>query len=699
MNKTMNTNQNTNVAARDDLTEFIVVSAIFVVILFVTVGICFVLCDIYSFNLVASGQRGKIAQALDSFYYALANPVHTFDFIHHQANLGLLRIVEFDLFRVVFPALVSLYAYFLMVRSTFFRKKIEVVEVGFAPIKDAKKFLKIAMKKLKNEQGFQIHHDLHIAHERESEHVLLAGSTGAGKTQVLNFIINDIIKRRLGKAVLFDIKGDFTAHYCGDENTMLVAPWDVRSATWHLARDIESEIDCAAIAEAFLPISDSDDDYFTTAAQDVLAGVLFYFHRTKGEAWGWLELAQILADKKAILRALQSISHGSASHIDPVDSPQGQGVFGGIRAAVKSIDIISQYWNDFTDAESLVSDFMSDKKRTGLLILAAKADMQEIATPLISALLSLMMRKGLALADSSSRRCYFLLDELGALPKLGKLIDMITLGRSKGMCIIAGTQDMGRLVDRYGKEVVQTFSSQFGTQIIGRLGDKDSAEWAAEMFGQMRVERMQISQNQGQADAMGNAATSTTWQQSDKAALLDSDFLQIKRATRSSPTFHFYANLVDAEGMGFAGKLEYHYVKQAAPYPSCVDIRLSKCGISTNDDDDESASGKSINSEVNQKAAQISRQIEGEKAADEQVDDVQFQAENQAEKGAAQGAEQDEVEVEIVGEIALSAAGADALQNALEALQNVADKPSRAAGSAAASSNAKKSKGKAGRSR
>jgi len=506
--------------------------------------------------------------------------LNTAKFADWLSVLPLLQAVDV-ISRILIAAITSIAAAWYIVKDQIKPKKTEVIEGGQAVEKDTSTMLKNTKKQMEKADGVYIHPEIQIPRSRESEHIFIGGSTGAGKSQTLSWMIDSILKRK-DKALIFDIKGDYSSQLISPDaaerrrsKRFLIAPWDSRSIQWNIAKDIQSEIDADAFAAAFIPLTGKESNpYFTQAAQDVLSGILIYFQKRCGENWGWKDLSETLAKPQNILSCLESIKHAAAQHIQLTDgnpSPQTQGVLGSIRAPLKSLDTIANYWSENTGT-GIVNSFLNDKVKGITLVLAARPDMQEIARPLIAGLLALMIRKGLSLPDSKSRRVFFVIDELGSLGKINSLIDMITLSRSKGLALIAGNQDLGRLESVYGKEEVQTISSQFGTHLIGRLGDSSTAKWAAELFGQQRIERLQISENQAQSYTGGlsyQPAVSTTWQQSDKSALLDSDFLHLPKATGDG--FYMYARLTDDSGNALLGKIKYPINPVPTPYPACIE--------------------------------------------------------------------------------------------------------------------------------
>jgi len=459
-----------------------------------------------------------------------------------------------DIFgRFVFAAVISARLSYYVMRDQINPKSTEIIEKGEDVSSDTSETLRQSKIRMKDAKGIHIHPEIRLPFSRESEHIFVGGSTGAGKSQAMSWMIKDVLERGDDKSITFDVKCDFTSQIISHDplvraaqKRFLIAPWDERSIQWNIA-------------------------------QDVLSGVLCYFikrYKESNKPWGFKDLSIVLADPLKIKSVITKINHAAKQHIQIVDgnpSPQTQGVLGSIRAPLKSLDQLANYWPE-AGGVSIVRSFLDDSTKGVHLVLAAKPDMQSVAVPLVSGLMALLMKKGLALPDSKTRRLWFILDELGALPRISALLDAITLGRSKGICLIVGTQDLGRLESVYGREQVQTISSQFGTHLIGRLGDESTASWAAKLFGQQRIERLQISENQAQGYTGGlsyTPAVSTTWQQSDKASLIDSDFLHLPKATGKG--FYIWARLTDDEGHSLLGKLKYPINPVPTPFPACID--------------------------------------------------------------------------------------------------------------------------------
>jgi len=76
----------------------------------------------------------------------------------------------------------------------------------------------------------------------EAQHFLISGTTGAGKTQVINGMLRSIRKRG-HRAVIADPAGGFYARF-GQPGDVLVNPFDKRSVQWSPFAEVRADYDC-----------------------------------------------------------------------------------------------------------------------------------------------------------------------------------------------------------------------------------------------------------------------------------------------------------------------------------------------------------------------------------------------------------------------------------------------------------------------
>ena len=86
--------------------------------------------------------------------------------------------------------------------------------------------------------------------------------------------------------------------------------------------------------------------------------------------------------------------------------------------------------------------------KSKFLIIGGISKYDVIAQSTADIAIQLIVREILSLPDDPNRRIWLFLDELGTLENLKKLVDAFTQGRSKGLCVVAGIQDLGQLKER-----------------------------------------------------------------------------------------------------------------------------------------------------------------------------------------------------------------------------------------------------------
>src|SRR5581483_3983566 len=96
---------------------------------------------------------------------------------------------------------------------------------------------------------------IRIPQEKETQHVLLLGDSGTGKSQVIHSFLRQIAGRRPAESVIiYDPACEFVKrHFCSNRGDLILNPLDIRSPYWSPSAEIEYSTDRALIAESFFP--------------------------------------------------------------------------------------------------------------------------------------------------------------------------------------------------------------------------------------------------------------------------------------------------------------------------------------------------------------------------------------------------------------------------------------------------------------
>ena len=332
-----------------------------------------------------------------------------------------------------------------------------------------------------------LHPALVLPKKHWSRHGLIYGSVGQGKTQILLFILLQLI-RRDSKVFIYDVKGDMTSL---SKRPIIVSPFDRRSYVWDIGRDCRTPMQAAAFAASIIPESaDGNSKFWSVAAQQLLTGVLRYLQTTKGTDWGWKELADGLAQGAEKMLELMKAHHPKAAPL--IENTEGQttaSILANLAGQTRVIDELAMAWPKRGKRMFSITDWIRDDYTGRKQVVVQAGGDAQLTKAYIAAMINVAVPSIVspALSEDESGRCLaFILDELPSLGRinLGPLIDK---GRSKGVMVIAGLQDLAQLRDVYGDNQAQAMSSMVGTHIVCAVNAGNTREEIARLLGKRKV--------------------------------------------------------------------------------------------------------------------------------------------------------------------------------------------------------------------
>jgi type IV secretory pathway TraG/TraD family ATPase VirD4 len=140
---------------------------------------------------------------------------------------------------------------------------------------------------------------------------------------------------------------------------------------------------------------------------------------------------------------------------------------------------------------------------------SVRAAMDAINQVLFQRASELVLRK----PNSWSRRSWFFLDEVREAGKLAGLPRLMNKGRSKGVCVALGFQDIHGMKSVYGAELALELVGQCSNKVLLRLESAETAKWASETVGQ--YEEIQVLESQSRDSAAHARANDTERAASD----------------------------------------------------------------------------------------------------------------------------------------------------------------------------------------
>jgi type IV conjugative transfer system coupling protein TraD len=346
------------------------------------------------------------------------------------------------------------------------------------PVKDLKKEMK------KKDVLGDLHLDgLPLVKDKETSHMLIAGTTGSGKTNALNHLLPQI---RDKKAVIVDVTGELTRRYFdASRGDVLLSPTALGSTAWNPWKDTRNIFEFRGMAEAFVGEGSKHDPFWSQAATECLAAGLESLKNGGSIA----ELSRILT--KAPLEEFCEFfkETSAAAYADPKGERTTVSIRSTLASRVQSLEIMAKDASgDFSFRE-----WMEEEEQEGWLFLTTKPDQREVLCPLISAQLGVALKALMQRPADQSRRVWFVVDELPALNKTPALLTAATEGRKYGACLAVGLQDIAQLRTKYSNDEANTLLNQINTKVFFRFTDATNAELVSKMLGRKEEGQMKES--------------------------------------------------------------------------------------------------------------------------------------------------------------------------------------------------------------
>jgi type IV secretory pathway TraG/TraD family ATPase VirD4 len=370
-------------------------------------------------------------------------------------------------------------------------------------------------------------------------HIFVAGTSGTGKSVCLNQFIQSLGRLKdsssnVNKAVIYDVKGEFTGKHYQEGRDVLFYPFDQRSIGWSFFNEVmdypDLDVLCTSLYE---PPKDSKDVYWYNAARDVFRTGLFYLVR-EGQTLNheiWEFFSQPLHQIRDQLYTLPIRELGALKHIDKADSNQAASVISILQERLTFFRYLSGHDGPFSFRKFIRDD--SDRRN---LFLMNIRQYDAIFRPLMTFVVDIMTREVLSLPDSQTRRITFLIDEFGSLSKMSSIFDFLTMARSKGGFLVLANQDLGSVSNIYGQDQKETFFNNFNLHLIFRINDPTTAEFLSKAFGEREVIK-KFSSSQMSPTDLGDRISISDQERLEKV-ILPTEFQNL-------PDFHTYLKIAN----------------------------------------------------------------------------------------------------------------------------------------------------------
>ena len=314
-----------------------------------------------------------------------------------------------------------------------------------------------------------------------SEHFLITGSTGAGKSVLIRGLLHQIRDRGEG-AIVLDPESEYVQEFYDEERgDVILNPLDARCPFWSpwlefTADTIDSDVESLSDALVRGKPGDSSAEYFINGAKMVIEVLL---KKTTSMA----ELLKLAAaDPGQLHRVLKGTL--AYHHVSAGGPAQSSAIMGTIGAALKPFEHLRENGERDWSARGWAHD------PKGWIFLSS-VEGSRAATRAIQAVWLDFLTRWLLSPDVhlDQRQIWIIADELPVLGKLAQIQSLATRGRKRGLALVMGFQNLSQLREIYGHEGSITLASAPTTKVIMRCDEPETARYGSDLLSNAEIIR------------------------------------------------------------------------------------------------------------------------------------------------------------------------------------------------------------------
>lgn len=321
----------------------------------------------------------------------------------------------------------------------------------------------------------------------ETKHFLFAGSTGTGKTQGINQVLN-VIRARKARAIVADAGGSAVSAFY-QPGDLILNPFDRRSVDWSPFAELRCDFDRSRLAKAAIPDTEGESREWHVYAQTLLAEVIGVMHKQNDHSTKELVRLVMSADRKELSQLLK----GTAAEM--LSAPESDRMLANTRAIASAFLVAWLYLSD--NGRFSLREWVHSDADSRWCFVTYREDQFEMLRYLIATMLDLAVVETLSLSEDKNRQIWFIMDEVDSLGKIPSLQYALTKLRKYGGRCVLGLQTISQLAATYGDHEAQTLMANVGTKIVLRAGDGETADYFSREFGEQEIERPELSVTKG----------------------------------------------------------------------------------------------------------------------------------------------------------------------------------------------------------
>jgi len=325
---------------------------------------------------------------------------------------------------------------------------------------------------------------------RETEHMMIVGTTGTGKSNCLHHLLGQI-RARGDRAVIIDTTGSLVSKFYREAHDKLLNPLDARSLNWDLWSECKELYHYTELAQSLIPESGSDPIWWTSARKLFSVTAQELKRKNQPSIQKLLEFSLIspIAKVSSFYKDTQV-----ASFMNVTAGKTALSIRSTLGMSLEAFAYLKSEENPFSIREWVQKEYQTAEdqeegkhRSQDWLFLSSTTEQRELLAPLLSAWLSIAYKALMGLEESYTRRLWFIIDELPSLNILPNLPKALAEIRKYGGCFVTGLQNLPQLEQIYGINPTRSIVGLCGTKIVFRTSDAPTAKKLSEFFGEQEI--------------------------------------------------------------------------------------------------------------------------------------------------------------------------------------------------------------------
>lgn len=328
-------------------------------------------------------------------------------------------------------------------------------------------------------------------HNFEIQHMMIDGTTGAGKSVALRKLVR-WIRKRGDKAIIYDKGCTFVGKFYNPEIDTILNPFDERCANWDMWCDAKEAPDFENMAAALIPQHGDGDPFWVDSARTIFSSTAFQMMKDNEPVSTARLLSLVLTSE---LETLGSFLKGteSATLVSNKIEKTAISIKSVLATYIKALRFLEgldekNEKNTLKRPKFSITDWVQDDSQKGFLFLSSNAQQHASLRPLISMWLAIASNAILGMEEDEDRRIWVILDEMPTLHKLPELDAIIAEVRKFGGCYVIGIQSYAQLVKTYGKTTAEVIFDLLNTRFYFRAPSAIMAKISAQDLGEQEID-------------------------------------------------------------------------------------------------------------------------------------------------------------------------------------------------------------------